>query len=778
MKLKFEPYKSIAIFLILLTFSFFNPLKAEVQKSGGIEGSVQTEEGKPLPGVNVYLVGTNRGSVTDKNGNFKIDIIPVGRYTIVAEFIGRETRSRNIQVTAGKTILINFTLPVKPLITPGIVVTASQTGDITESLSALSPSTIRKSPVQVTGELIRQVPGVDAVRRGPVGLDPVVRGLRESEVGMYIDGTRMFPAGPLRMDSPLSHIDPNSIQTIHVVKGPYALTLGAGNMSAIQVKTVDIPPVSNKYFRGTVASGFHSNLNATDISASLLGNQGRFSYWTNGTWRKGHDYHPGGSEPVVPADFKSGELRGKIRYQLTPGSQFTLSGGYQRQEDMDYPGNLLNADFFNSYNLAANWNQTYEKGLLSELEVSGYYNYVDHRMDNDNKPTARPGIFPNGKPRPPLNIFVNSKVRVIGARAAAKLLPSETWQWEIGSDVYSANRDAIRTIQRRDNGVLLFSDLMWPDATITDAGFFFHSSKFFYNGIKISATLRLDVVQARADIASEFFLNRVSNNLNNSENNISIALTVSKLLNDHWLLALGAGSVVRTADATERYSDRIPASKSQTSAEFVGNPSLNPERNNQIDFWLEVTYPKFSFSANAFIREIENYITLSPTDLPRRLPLSPPTVFRYINGQSRFWGFESSAAYRFSEVFSTSVQFQYLWGEDITLHEPVLGVPPLGVDGIIQLNSRDQKYFMKGTIHLKSRQTRVAGSRGESPTPGYTTIDIIAGLKLWQNLQLGVGIINLTDKFFVNHLNAKNPFTGERVPEPGRIFYTNLSYTF
>lgn len=45
---------------------------------------------------------------------------------------------------------------------------------------------------------------------GPLDLDPVVRGLRESQVGIYLDGTRMLPASPSRMDSPLNPPDPGS----------------------------------------------------------------------------------------------------------------------------------------------------------------------------------------------------------------------------------------------------------------------------------------------------------------------------------------------------------------------------------------------------------------------------------------------------------------------------------------------------------------------------------------------------------------------------------------
>ena len=75
--------------------------------------------------------------------------------------------------------------------------------------------------------------------------------------------------------------------------------------------------------------------------------------------------------------------------------------------------------------------------------------------------------------------------------------------------------------------------------------------------------------------------------------------------------------------ALERYADRFPASKAQTSAEFQGNPLLSPERSTQGDLWLEGSYPRVNVSLNAFARRMDDYITLTTTDLTPLLPLSP-----------------------------------------------------------------------------------------------------------------------------------------------------------
>jgi iron complex outermembrane receptor protein len=766
-KVALSPFAVIIYFVI-------SAASVAAQTTTVVEGVVTTETGEPLPGVNVYIEGTHRGTITDALGRYRLDRVPEGEHTVIAEHIGRQARRKQITVARGKTIQVDFDLPVLPLLMPGIVVSAARVAEPQEMMSVLSPTVVRRSPVRVTGELLRELPGVDAVRRGPVGLDPVIRGLRETEIGVYLDGTRIFPGGSARMDSPLSHLDPSAVQKIQVIKGPYALTWGAGNLSAIRVETPDVPLPVEGLLHGTFSSSYHANLNALQTGGSLFGRRGPVSYWAHAVWREGDDY-TSGSKDQVPSDFLTWELRGKVGLQLAPNSQLTLSLGYQNQRDIDYPGRLLNAAFFDTYNVSARWKLWRSHGTLRALSALVYFNRVDHGMDNDGKPTAQPD--PNRMPPFPLRVEVNSGVRVKGGRLSAELVPADLWRAEIGGDVYRADRNAVRQISRRDTGQRLFTDLMWPDATVTDAGLFLRLARPLGKIFRASGTVRLDMVRANADTASAFFLENSSANLEASETHLSGAVTVNADLTSHWLLSLGLGTAVRTADATERYSDRIPASKAQTSAEFMGNPRLAPERSTQVDLWVQASYPGLSVYINAFARRIHDYITLEPTDLPKRLPLSPPIVFRYVNGEANFWGFEASALGSITSSLDLKMGLTYLWGEDSSLDEPALGIQPVTVVVGLRYEPPNGRYFLAGTIHAVGQQDRVARSRGELPTSGYSVVDLRGGIELRKGVEMRLGVNNLLDKGYVNHLNARNPFTGRQVPEPGRVYFIDVSYT-
>jgi iron complex outermembrane receptor protein len=495
----------------------------------------------------------------------------------------------------------------------------------------------------------------------------------------------------------------------------------------------------------------------------------------HGAWREGNDYTTG-SGRSVPADFRSRELRGTVGYRLAPGSQLAASLGYQNQVDIDYPGRMMNADSFDAVNASARWSWQQSHGLLREAQVLGYYNTVEHGMDNEGKPTAQPD--PSRMPPFALNVEMPSSVDVIGGRMALKLDVPAAGRLEIGTDVYSALRSASRTVRRRDTGALLRSGMVWPDARITDAGLFTRMERTLGPGWQVAGTTRLDVVQADAGAVSNFFRTNVSSDLSSTETNVSAALTLSVTPATHWSLAFGVGSTARTADATERYADRLPTTKAQISAEFVGNPSLDSERNTQADVWLDAEYSRWSLSLNAFARRIDDYITLRATSLSPRMGDGPSTVYEYANGSASFYGGEASTAYRLADALTARLRASYLWGRDHTVEEPAFGVAPLQGTGVLRYEPADGRYFVEGVVLLVDDQDRVATTRGETRTDGYATFDVKGRMAFSRSVALRLGVTNLTDVTYVNHLNAVNPYTGVPLAEPGREFFADLTVTF
>lgn len=748
---------NFSVFLLLMTaFS--------IAGSDALEGRVTNSEGQPLAGVTVTLGDAE--VITNQKGEYSLPMAPTDA-TLRVLWDGRTMASARVD---GQTATHDFTIDTMPTHSLNLVVASTRTDSLAEV--NLNESSVHRMPASVTGEVLRQMPGVAAVRRGPVGLDPVVRGLRETEVGTYLDGSRLFPGGPGRMDSGLSHLDPSTIERIQVVKGPYALTWGAGNMGAVKVESFDTQRIREN--GGSVFAGYRENQEGAHFAPSIYGRAGKLGWWAHAVDRRTKDYTDG-DDVTVPGDMHTREARAKLGADLA-GGHFTLSAGYQDQSDIDYPGRLLNADYFYTRNLNLEYDKRLQgNGMLQAYSAQLYYNDVDHGMTNTGKPTAEPN--PNRMPPFALAIGVESHITVTGGRFALNLQGSE-WRTEAGLDHYRARRDALRTIARAETGMVMVQDNMWPDAVISVSGLFAKSERLVGDAGRLSLSARIDSVDADAGEVTDFFAENVSTETSASETNWSGAVTYHHSLNDTWSLAFGLGSVARTADANERYSDRIPASKAQMSAEFMGNPDLEAERNTQFDLWLEGSGSRWSYSFNGFTRQMDDYITIEATDLPRKLPLSPTTVFRYVNGEAEFYGFETSLNLNISERFNTRFSGEYLRGTDTELDEPAFGVAPLTLRW-------QGDYLMSGGAHQISlivrhteEQDRVGSSRGETPTDGYTLLDLLSDWSLGQSFTLSVGATNLTDKAYTDHLNAKNPFMGTRIQEIGRSLFLDARYRF
>ena len=78
---------------------FLVPLFLFAQEdSGSISGTVLGDS-EPLIGANVFLEGTTFGATTDSLGNYTIQSVPVGKYTVRADFLGYETQKLDLYIS-------------------------------------------------------------------------------------------------------------------------------------------------------------------------------------------------------------------------------------------------------------------------------------------------------------------------------------------------------------------------------------------------------------------------------------------------------------------------------------------------------------------------------------------------------------------------------------------------------------------------------------------------------------------------------------------------------
>ncbi len=740
------------------------PGRASGQGTGDVVGkAVASGTGDPVVSAMVEVVETGMRMPTDVLGRFHLARLRAGPVAVRVSAIGFTAVDTTVTVRQGESTSLTVALRVEPIQVPGIEVSVLRP-DLRRQ-SQMEQQAVREANPRDPGELLREVSGVDAGRRGALGLDPNVQGLMETQVASFVDGERRFPAGPARMDAPLTHVDALAYRKLQVVKGPYALTWGAGSLSAIRADTEPLPPGRPGALHGNLTAGYDSNVNGAETSAGLVGRSGDLSYWGFGAYRQGEDYEDGDGN-LVQGDYRSWEARGKIGIQPAPRSNLVVAGGYQDQGPIDYPGRILDADYFRTWNGSAEYSLRGRGRAFRGLDVNAYYNSVDHGMTNQDKPSAAM-----------MNVRVETSTAVAGGRVAA-LFQTDGWEIEAGGDVYSANRDADREIRNAMTDMVMVADVVWPDVTTNAGGVFVRGDRAFSGVLDFSATARLDLAGSKAGRPSDWFVDNVSGRTSTSSTDLSGAATLGMHLSRNWMLFAGAGSAVRTPDANELYADRFPASKAQLSAEFVGNPDLEPERSTQFDLGFDGSYSIVNLQGNVFVRNIANYITVEPTDLEKKLPMSPDIVYQYVSGDAFYWGIEAAAGILLSRSWTVNLRTDYLWGEDRTLDEPAFAVMPWRGAAGLRYDMPNRRFHGDAILKVAGRQERVSATRGETPTDGWVTGDLRFGWKVTDLVLLRFGIQNVGDRQVVNHLNSKDPTTGEQIAEPGRIVYVNLGFSF
>ena len=761
---------SVVLVVFLLAASFARP--ASAQSTGTVAGTVtDADTGAPLEGVNVVVetapAASSTGTATNADGRFRL-AVPTGEQALAFRFVGYAPVTRTVFVRNGRTATLNVRLSSAPIGLAGVEVSALRP-DL-QPTERLDQQRVQEANVADAGGLMRSMPGVDAVRRGPVGLDPNVRGLSETQVGVYIGGLRTFPAGPGRMDTPLSHIDPSTIERIDVVKGPYALTWGPGNMSAVRVEQrgEDPPPTP---LTGSVHTGYDTNRQSVETSGFAMGRQGRWFYSANGAWREGNDY-TSGSGRAIAGDFRSAEGRGRIGVDLSARSTLSFTGSYQDQDDIDYPGRMLHAEYFRTGMGQLKYTFEQGSGRLRAVEARVGAQQTLHRMTNRTKPSYDRGM----------RVEMPTEVQNLNGRVAVDLVPAPLWDVTVGGDVLHTFRDATRTRSMVDMDMVNREE-PWPGVTLTQAGVFAQSTRRV-GWLRLSGTTRLDVARADVNNPTDLFLSTLAPSTDLQQNDVmfSGALTAALPLSDAWTVSVGGGSVARPPDALERYADRVPAAKSQMSAEFQGNPLVNPERSTQLDLWIEGSSARWSLNVNGFARWIDDSITFAESDIEPVLPMSP-AVYRYTNGEATFYGAEASGSVTPLPRVTLRASGSYLWGRDDAFDEPAFGVAPAAGEVALRWSPvlglpSVRNAFLESTVRFVDTQDRVATVRGESPTDGYTLVGLGSGVRVLNRVQLQLGVENLLDVAYANHLNAVNPFRGVQVAEPGRMFTMDVTVAF
>ena len=141
---------------------------AEAQSGTVVTGRVTAPNGDPIQFVRVVVPGSERTTVTDQAGQFRI-AVPNGQQRIVVQYIGFRTDTVDVLATRAPTERLNVVLQPSPLLLTGVRVEGERAGQIravnqqrlSETvINAISADDIGALPDQNVAEAVQRVSGV------------------------------------------------------------------------------------------------------------------------------------------------------------------------------------------------------------------------------------------------------------------------------------------------------------------------------------------------------------------------------------------------------------------------------------------------------------------------------------------------------------------------------------------------------------------------------------------------------------------------------------------
>ncbi len=172
---------------------------ANAQNNGKIRGKITDKNTQSeIIGASVFIEGTDKGTITDINGNYTLDA-PIGVVNIRVSYIGYTTDTKyNIQLMSGYDQIINFDLTESGEQLNDIVITfdkerSASAGDMISPLSVqrLTSQEIKSNPGGNfdVSKVVQTLPGVGSNNGGGGSRnDIIIRGGSPNENVYYLDG--------------------------------------------------------------------------------------------------------------------------------------------------------------------------------------------------------------------------------------------------------------------------------------------------------------------------------------------------------------------------------------------------------------------------------------------------------------------------------------------------------------------------------------------------------------------------------------------------------------
>ena len=633
-------------------------------------------------------------------------------------------------------------------------------------------------------DLLRFFPGGNRNSNGPVTRISQYRGLFGAQNNVSIDGMGYTSGGPNWMDSPLSSIPQALTQSVTLYRGLGSVATiqeGLGGAIAISSHRSDFSANDQWGTFGRVAAGYGNN--ADSWGGSVYAGAHNRVNWIDvaASFEKGDDYgFDGGTVAATEYDRK--------QYRVGYGHRFrrldiSLAAVINRTGASGTPALPMDIIYFDSEQYALGLDSAIGDGELS-LKVNSLS--VDHVMNNFTLRPPPTGMNGMKMFRETLALGDSGGFKLTYGQNAGNtgLLFGADGKWEQHDADISNPANAIFYITNFNN-VDRQRFGLFAEVTRAFGGWNLEAG-LRYNHVNMDAgevggNLALmgnnRTQQDRLDALARAFN---ESDRNKKDNQWSALLKASRQMSTGMRVNLGLGRKVRSPSYQQRYL-WLPMEATAGLADgytYIGDINLKPETSIELTAGVDWSASRFELTPEVYYRDINNYIQGVPSTnmianmfalmASGRLPL------QFANVDAKLYGVDLGYQYEFSEAWRLRGNLGYVRGKRKDISDNLYRIAPLS--SFIELTWQRDTYFISVESVAASRQNKVSAYNHEKPSSGWGIANLRGGFSLGKAFAINLGVENVFDKAYQDHLGGYNRVAGSDVPLRDRLYSKGRNY--
>ena len=742
-------------FILLLIFSTM--LSAQVKLSGNVEDK---ESGNALTGVNIYFPELQTGTVTDNKGNYEINNLPEGYFSIQFSYVGYKSQVLSVNLKNSNATL-NVQLETSNIEIGDVVIIGNSIDESEKApfkVEKVSAGTIKSDGFISLQRSLTLLPGISELSNGFSISKPVIRGLFGYRIAAIVNGLRFD-----NQEWQNEHgFGVNEVGTgeVQIIEGPAALLYGANVIGGV-VNFLDPEFAPVGATSGEVSLETFSNTLGANLTAGLKGSGEKWRWQFHLGGQSHADYLDGNEDKVPNTRFAGADAKGILNYNDSWGFstlEYLFSyhiHGVVEEADLNNPKDLAEDHFEREFEGPHHIIGSHIISLRN-LFVAGESKFkINLGFQNNHREEEEGGEELMAKDMGDLDIMLNT------------FSYDAEWLYPVfeNSELTIGTQGQLQGNENEGNRILV------PNADMNEFSFFAYLKKNFERFL-FEGGARYDLNKIETEEMGTPGEESYFKKLDLDYNTFNGAIGGSFFPSNNWTIKLNLASGFRAPNLAEIASNGVHEG---TTRYEIGDADLESEQNYQVDFGITYAESSVKVTLSAFNNHVKNFIYLIPTTEM----IDSFSVYRFVQNDADLRGGEASIEIKPADWLDLNGSYSIVIGKK-TDDSYLPFMPADKIIAAAKFNLPDltslKKIFFEIRVRNYLKQDRSASN--ETPTSGYSLLDAGIGTSIYWGsnpLNIALNVTNILDEVYINHLSLLKPLG---INDMGRNISLSLNMPF